>query len=57
MRRFSIMVREFGSKHEAELCQVDSNPNPIAHALEQKREHGVNRYGSVRIVDNGEAVS
>jgi hypothetical protein len=67
-RRYSIWVRESGhpvytprgdldttGQHEVELVQVDSNPNPIAWALEQKREHGINKYSSVRIVDNGEA--
>jgi hypothetical protein len=56
-RRYSVLVREFGSKHEVELLQVDSNPNPIAAALRQKRENGVNRYGSIRVVDNGEPAS
>jgi hypothetical protein len=51
-RRFSILVRELGSKREVELCQLDANPNPIAWALEQKREHGVNKYSSVRIIEN-----
>jgi hypothetical protein len=51
-RRFSILVREFGSKHEVELCQVDANPDPIALALEQKRVHGDNKYSSVRIIDH-----
>jgi hypothetical protein len=55
MKRFSIMVRELGSKHEVELCQLDANSNPIAWALEQKREHGVNKYSSVRVVDNSRA--
>ena len=51
-KQYSIMVRELGSKREVELCQCDSNPDLIAWALEQKREHGVNKYSSVRIVDN-----
>jgi hypothetical protein len=53
MKRFSVMVREFGSKHEIELLQVNSNPEAIAFALEQKREHHINKYSSVRIVDHG----
>jgi hypothetical protein len=53
-RRFSIMVREFGADHEVELCQCDTNPNPIAYALEQKRNLYGKEYSSVRIVDNGE---
>jgi hypothetical protein len=52
-RRFSIMVRELGSKREVELLQVNNNPQAIAFALEQKREHHINKYSSVRIVDHG----
>jgi hypothetical protein len=52
-RRYSIIVRELSSKREVELLQVDGNPNPIAFALEQKREHHINKYSSVRIVDRG----
>jgi hypothetical protein len=60
MKRYSIMVREVGSDHEVELCQVDRNPKAIAEALGQKtRSRCVHteRYDWVRIVDNGEAVS
>jgi hypothetical protein len=53
MRRYSIIVREFGSKHEVELLQVNSNPEAIAFVLETKREHHINKYSSVRIVDHG----
>jgi hypothetical protein len=52
-RRFSIWVRETGSKVETELLQVHSNPEALAFALEQKREHHINKYSSVRIVDHG----
>jgi hypothetical protein len=52
-RRFSIMVRGFGSDHEVELCQVDANPYRIASALEQKIECYANKYSSVRVVDHG----
>jgi hypothetical protein len=62
MKRYSIMVREAGSKHEIELCQCDSNPKAIAEALGQKmlrqrndeREFRIQRYHWIRIVDNGD---
>jgi hypothetical protein len=65
MRRYSIMVRELGSKHEVELLQVNSNPQAIAAALETKcalqssmgHLRNIKRYSSVRIVDNDEVVS
>jgi hypothetical protein len=58
MKRFSIMVREFGSDHDVELVQCDANPNPLAHALETKRgRSGCATYSSVRIVDNKEPTS
>jgi hypothetical protein len=52
MKRFSVLVREFGSKREVDLLQVDSNPKAIALALEMKKLWGVNKYSSVRIVDH-----
>ena len=53
MKRYSIIVRELGSQHEVELLQVNSNPEAIAFALEQKIECHANKYSSVRVVDHG----
>lgn len=36
MKRYSIMVTEFGSDREVELCQLDGNPQPIVKGLEAK---------------------
>lgn len=47
IKRYSIMVQEFGSEREAELCRVDTNPRPIAQAATRNR-----CYQWVRIVDH-----
>jgi hypothetical protein len=52
-RRYSIIVRGYGSDHEVELCQVETNPHRIASALEKKIECHATKYSSVRIVDHG----
>jgi hypothetical protein len=55
-KRFSIWVREYGSDHDVELMEVDSNPQPIVTGLYAKtlnigkRKHA--KYTHVRIVDN-----
>lgn len=56
-KRFSIWVREYGSDHDVELMEVDSNPDPIVKGLREKtlsfgkgRKHP--KYSWVRIVDN-----
>jgi hypothetical protein len=36
-KRFSIWVREHGSDHDVELCQVENDPMPTVHALHEKR--------------------
>jgi hypothetical protein len=61
--RYSIMVLEDGSDHEVELCQLDSNPKPVAQAAAMKllrhssgrRQYHIKKYRWVRIVDHGEA--
>lgn len=56
MKRYSIMVVEFDSDKEIELCQVDSNPAAVAKAaltmwLGKGRDR-VSKYTTVRIHDN-----
>ena len=34
--RYSIMVREYGSDHNVELMQVNSNPGAIVEGLKKK---------------------
>ena len=56
-KRFSIWVREYGSDHDVELMEVDSNPEPIVKGLREKtlnfggRKHP--KYSWVRVVNNG----
>ena len=43
------MVRENGSDHEIELCQVDSNPQKVAEAVAMKllrpgRQYRIRKY-------------
>jgi hypothetical protein len=59
-RRFSILVRELGSKHEVELVQCDTRPEAIVAALHAKtvhqsvmgRGHRITQYCEIRVVDN-----
>jgi hypothetical protein len=63
MKRYSIIVREDGSDHEVELCQVGCNPEKIAEAVGKKmlrtssmgRSYRTQKYNWIRIVDNDEA--
>jgi hypothetical protein len=60
MRRYSILVVQYGSKHETELCQVDNEPHAIAQAAAEKRLRisagdrmtYVPKYDSVRVIEN-----
>lgn len=36
-KRFSIWVRERGSDHDVELCELDGDPQPTITALYAKR--------------------
>jgi hypothetical protein len=36
MKRYSIMVREYGSDQEVEACQIDGDPEPIVRGYQQK---------------------
>ena len=60
-KRYSIMVMQYGSKTEVELCQVDCDPHAIAKAAAEKtlrivgsmgRVAHVRKYDSVRVVDH-----
>lgn len=60
MGRYSIWVREHGSNHDVELCQVNSNPTPLVSALYLKRlklgkGREISKYDYIRIVDNDAA--
>src|SRR5262249_30404963 len=63
MKRYSTMVKQDGSDHEIELCQVNSNPKKVGEAAGMRRpgqeQHGRRYYTQkcnwIRIVDNGEA--
>ena len=63
MKRYSIMVCEYGSNHEVELCQVAENPEELVTALNNKRlkifkdllqtkKSSIKKYSSVRVIDN-----
>lgn len=65
MARYSIWVREYGSDHDTELMQVDSNPEAITRGLAEKyltvkrslfqpgaRKVKVRKYSFIRIVDH-----
>jgi hypothetical protein len=64
-KRFSIMVREYGSDHDIELMQVDSNPQAILDGLRHKtltirhsvfqagkRQSKVPKYTFLQVVEN-----
>lgn len=66
-RRFSIWGREYGSDHDVELAQCDSNPEAVKLGLEQKtltikhsifergrRSSKVRKYVYLRVVENQE---
>jgi hypothetical protein len=56
MKRYTIMVCEFGSHRELPLVECDRNPEQIVRALKAKtfgdREQPVGVYSSARVVDN-----
>jgi hypothetical protein len=68
MARYSIFVREYGSDHDVELMQVNSNPSAVAEGLRAKtltikrsifqagkRQSKIPKYTFVRIVDHDAA--
>lgn len=63
MKRFSVMVQEYGSSREVELCQMDHNPEATVAGLQSKtlmvhadpnarRRTKIPKYTAVRIVDH-----
>ena len=63
MKRYSIMVIEYGAEREIELCQTDTNPQMVVEAAKEKklkvykadnarRRSSICKYTSIRIVDN-----
>lgn len=63
MKRFSVMVQEYGSDREVELCQVDCNPDATVAGLKEKtlmvrrtadarRRSKTPKYTNVRVVDH-----
>lgn len=57
-KRFSIWVREHGSDHDVELCQVESDPEKMKAAAYAKRlkigKRTISKYSYVRVVENVE---
>lgn len=61
-KRYSIMVQEFGSDHEVELCQVEQGAEQIVAAAKAKtlmvhdgkknRRTKMSKYLNVRMVEN-----
>lgn len=61
MKRFSVMVQEYGSNYEVELCQLDGDPKSTVLGLQAKtlmirdgirRRSKTPKYTSIRVVDN-----
>ncbi|HWZ38255.1 MAG TPA: hypothetical protein VNY08_08150 [Bradyrhizobium sp.] len=57
--RYSIWVRERGSDHDVELCELGSNPEAVVAALHAKcvtlgKSRQVKKYEAVRVVDHAE---
>lgn len=65
MARYSIMVREYGSDHNVELMQVNSNPQAIVDGLRKKmltirtsifepgkRVRKIPKYAFIQIIDH-----
>jgi hypothetical protein len=64
-KRYSIMVREFGSDHDIELMQVDSNPQAVIDGLRKKtltisrsifepgkRKNRIPKYTYLQVIEN-----
>lgn len=54
MKRFIILAQQVGATIETEVCQCDSNPEPIVEALLKKTTSGRRHlpiYQLVRVVD------
>lgn len=66
MKRYSIIVREYGSDRDVELMQVESNPSEIVKGLREKsltikhsifqagkRSSKIPKYTLIQVRDNG----
>jgi hypothetical protein len=58
-KRYSIIVREYGSDHNVELMQVDSNPDAVVAGLHKKmlnikagKKSKMPKYTFVQVIDN-----
>ena len=64
MKRFSVMVQEYGSDREVELCQLDGDPAQTVSGLktktlmvqlaEKRRRTKIPKYTNIRVVDHQE---
>jgi hypothetical protein len=65
MKRYSVMVTEYGADREVELCQLDGDPAPTLEGLKAKtlmvgtgkpgksrRRTKIQKYVNIRIVDH-----
>jgi len=62
MKRYTIMVQEYGSNREVELCGVDSNPQAVVDGLRKKtltvnlssvyKRTKIPKYTQVRVIQN-----
>jgi hypothetical protein len=55
MRRYSILVTEYGADHEVWLCDVDKNPQQTVDGLKAKRSKVYltpKAKPRIRIIDN-----
>jgi hypothetical protein len=61
VKRYSIMVMEYGSDHEVELCQVEENPEQVVAGAKSKtlmvqgnakRRSRLPKYTNIRVVEN-----
>jgi len=63
MKRYSIVGRRYGERGETTICEVDTNPQPLAHGAAMKqiflgRDGGrrvfVDKYAGIRVIDHVE---
>jgi len=64
MKRYSVMVTEYGADREVELCQLDGDPDPTVKGLQSKtlmvhtgqpgkhRRTKIPKYSNIRVVDH-----
>lgn len=47
MKRFIIMAQQVGAPAETEVCQCDSNPEPIVEVLLKKNDLGASSFADL----------